>query len=61
MDEANNSLPCEIRNICEEASDWQDALEKIAEGFPTLADKKIINAVMDYFFPLQRDNTEQAS
>jgi hypothetical protein len=40
----------EINNILKNANDWQDALEKIAEDYGYLGDKKIIRLVTKYFF-----------
>ncbi|MBW6487464.1 hypothetical protein [Sulfurimonas sp.] len=44
----------EIQDICENSSDWQEAIEFLAVEHNYLGDKKIIQIVMNYFFPKEK-------
>ena len=40
----------EIQNICNNASDWHEAIENIAEGFPHLNGDAIVKIITNHFF-----------
>lgn len=48
----------EVSNILKNSLDWQDAIEQLAENFPTLDDKKIVQIIMNYFFTTNKTTKE---
>lgn len=50
-DRKSMSSQKEIGSVCGEARDWQDAIEQLAETFPELEDDKIVEMVINHFFP----------
>lgn len=49
----------EINDILENAKDWQEALEEIAENNQHLSDKQIVKIVTTYFFKDEKSFLEE--